>query len=637
MFVRRNLLILAVTFVCLASYGQQQNYRVGSIPLELTMGANAVVRKDDLTFQVLSKGKAVRKVHYAITILNKKSAKRARIMVGYDRLRKIKSLSANVYDADGRNIKKVRSNDFKDISLYDGFSVYTDNRAKVIDLRQTSYPYTIEVSYELVYDGLLFYPTWFTRVSGQTAVEESSFEVLIPKELGFRYKNLNISEPVTQESEGKKVYRWEVKNQKVINYEPYAPDDFFFEPAVFTAPESFEMGGFDGKMTNWKELGRWQQHINEGLSDLPDERKAFFRELVSGIDTKEEKLRKVYQYLQSNTRYVSVQLGIGGWRPVSASFVDKVGYGDCKALSFYTKSILEAVGIKSYYTLVRAGRNEKNIDKDFVSRQFNHVILAVPNEKDTTWLECTSQTNPFGYLGTFTGDRDVVMITEEGGQLVHTPKYTLKDNVQSRVVDVYLEANGGARASIVTHYGGVQFENNGLNFILNKGERDQKQWVMNNTDIPNFSVADFEFNAKKNKVPQAKVAMDLQLTNYASVSGKRLFMEVNLLNKFSGTPEEMDERKADVFLRYAYSDLDTIRYHIPEQYRVEYSPEKVTFESEYGSYSAEIINEEGQLTYIRSMKLNNGRFPANSYNDFVSFLKKVEKADKVKIVLAKST
>ena len=68
-------------------------------------------------------------------------------------------------------------------------------------------------------------------------------------------------------------------------------------------------------------------------------------------------------------------------------------------------AMLKEVGIKAYYTTIKAGQNATDIDVDFPSHQSNHIIVAVPNNHDTLWLECTDQTNPFGYLGTFTGDR----------------------------------------------------------------------------------------------------------------------------------------------------------------------------------------------------------------------------------------
>mgnify|MGYP001126063175 FL=1 len=97
-------------------------------------------------------------------------------------------------------------------------------------------------------------------------------------------------------------------------------------------------------------------------------------------------------------RYISVQIGIGGWKPISAEEVDENKYGDCKGLTNYTKALLRTVGIESNYCVVSAGSEIKDISEDFPSMQGNHVILNIPQEgKSDLWLECTSQDTPFNF------------------------------------------------------------------------------------------------------------------------------------------------------------------------------------------------------------------------------------------------
>jgi hypothetical protein len=334
---------------------------------------------------------------------------------------------------------------------------------------------------------------------------------------------------------------------------------------------------------------------------------------------------------------VGIQLGIGGYQPFEASVVDETGYGDCKALSNYMVTLLNEVGIKSYYTLINAGAGAPKMDPLFPSSQFNHVVVAVPNVSDTLWLECTSQTNPFGYMGDFTGDRSALMITENGGKIVKTPKYTATDNTQSRTGDVFVDLAGDAKAKVKTTYRGLQYENNDLNSILNDQYDDQKKWIQKNFKIPAFDVASFNMTNKKDKIPSAVVNADLVIRRFATVSGKRIFLTPNLLNKSTYLPEKLEKRKTTVVLRRPFTDLDTIRYHLPEGIYPEFLPEAVKIRSRFGEYEATFTIEQGKLIYIRRLKMNKGEFPAESYTEFSEFFKSLNKADNTKIVFMSKT
>ena len=166
---------------------------------------------------------------------------------------------------------------------------------------------------------------------------------------------------------------------------------------------------------------------------------------------------KLYEYMQNKTRYVSITVGIGGFQPFDAATVDRLSYGDCKALSNYMKSILEVAGISSRYTLVYAGENNQDIKTTFPSSQFNHVILCVPMEKDTIWLECTSQRKPFNYLGSSTSNRQALVIDENGGKL-RTQVMQPENNLESRKADIILDKTGSGFASVHSRYYGATYD-----------------------------------------------------------------------------------------------------------------------------------------------------------------------------------
>jgi hypothetical protein len=117
------------------------------------------------------------------------------------------------------------------------------------------------------------------------------------------------------------------------------------------------------------------------------------------------------------------------------------------------------------------------------------------------------------------------------------------------------------------------------------------------------------------------------------VSGKRIFIPLNILNKNKKTPPRVKDRKTEVVINMAFIDTDEIIYEVPSYYKVEHLPESVSFESDFGSYAAIVSKEGNQITYARTLKFNKNTYPAERYDDLLKFYKKIVRADKMKLVI----
>lgn len=228
------------------------------------------------------------------------------------------------------------------------------------------------------------------------------------------------------------------------------------------------------------------------------------------------------------------------------------------------------------------------------------------------------------------------MVTEKGGELVRTTNYKPEQNLQSRTAVVTLDASGKADAKIKTTYQGIQYENGGLNRKISNAD-DQKKWIENNTDISNFTLNSYSMKEVRKKIPSAIVTLDLTMSRYATVSGKRLFVTPNLMNRTTQIPEKIAERKTDVVRKLNWMDLDTIHFNVPENLYPEFLPQPVKIASKFGEYESSFKFDAGKVTYTRRMKVWKGRFPKETYNELVDFYKNISKADNIKLVFLNKT
>lgn len=636
--MKRIVSLLLALLSSAAAFGKEDpKYPVSTIPEDMKTGMYAVIREQELRFEINSVSSSTTYYRVVITILNSNAKSYGKEVIGYDKFNVVKSFRGVAYDAAGNVIKKLKQSDIYDQSAFDGFSLYSDNRLKRADLSQGTYPYTVEFEYETEQKCLFFIPDFSLYEDDEISIQKSKYTLVYPAALKPRYKLFKIQEPKTFSLDGKEAVEWSFENIKPAKFERLSPDPDQIIPNISTAPQVFEFDNYAGRMDSWENFGKWITLLNKDKNILPEATRKKVQELTKNATTTEEKVRILYEYLQGKTRYVSIQLGIGGYQPFAASVVEQNGYGDCKALSNYMVSMLDAAGVKANYILIRAGEDSPDIDINFPSSQFNHAIVAVPNKKDTLWLECTSQTNPFGYMGSFTGGRHALMITESGGKLIRTPVYTAEQNTQSRTADVFVELTGDAKAKVKTTYRGLQYENGDLNFIVNGKYDDQKEWVQDNTEIPAFDIMGFSMTNHKDKIPAAVVNLDLALKRFATVSGKRIFLTPNLMNRSTYIPEKLESRKTNVVLRTAYTDLDTIRYHLPEGIYPEFLPEPAKVKSRFGEYESTFTVDQGSLLYIRRVRINKGEYPAETYKELTEFYRNINKADNTKLVFMSKT
>lgn len=633
------LFVFACVVGSMAVYGgEDPKYPVSSIPEALLKNVDVVYRDDHTQFTIHSKNRATEQVRRVVTILNPNGKRYAKEYVSYDKLSKITSFKGYVYDASGKLINKLKAGDIYDQSSFDGFSLYSDNRFKRADLSQGSYPYTVEFEYEVEYKFLFFIPSFYAAASEKVSIEKSDYILIFPESLKPRYKTINISSTPEEQTtkDGLKSLRWTFGNIAAVSYEAFSDRDEVM-PRIVAAPTEFEFDGYAGSMKSWDTFGQWIHSLNKDRDVLPEATIKKVKELTANAKSNEEKIKIIYEFMQNRTRYVSIQLGIGGFQPFEASVVDQMGYGDCKALSNYMVAMLKHAGVNANYTLINAGEYADNMQVDFPSSQFNHAIVSVPNGRDTLWLECTSQTNPFGYQGKFTGDRKALMITNEGAVVVNTIRYNADQNVQSRNATVVVDITGNAKATVQTNYQGLQYENSGLDNVLNDQHDKQKKWLEENIEIPAFNLNSFTFANHKAKIPAAQVNVDLTLNRYASVSGKRLFLIPNLMNRWTFIPEKTESRKTSIMMRTAFTDLDTIEFKVPEGIYPEFLPPTVHLKSQFGEYEAKFEMSAEKLVYTRKLKMYKGKYPAASYQEFSDFLKGVSKADNTKIVFLNKT
>lgn len=609
-------------------------YIASGIPDSMKQDANSVVRRSTTDLEVFSASRAVLKHHRIVTILNQKAEDEITAVMYYDK--KFTSLSDPemlVYDANGKLIKRYKKGDMYDRSAYDGMSIVTDDRMLIASHTISSYPVTVEIKYELTFNGFLDLSDWLIQPA-ETSIVSSSYNVMINPSLGFRFLAKNTSlKPVKSSAEGIDKFSWNVTNLKAIKLE-HGAKSWAVLPQISFATDKMEYNGLPGDFSSWKGFGAWQNALNKDVCDLSAQRVEEIRNSVASIETDRAKVKFLYEAMQKQMRYVSIQLGIGGLKPFPASYVDVKKYGDCKALANYMFSVLKAAGIKSHYALINAGENEEPASPGFVNSPFNHVILCVPFEKDSVWLECTNSTAAFGKLGNFTENRYALLVKEDGGELVRTPVSRMEDNVLSSEARITVDPSGFSEADIKVSTTG-EYRDLFVGLSARKSD-DQKQYLISYLNLRQPDV----FLIKEMKDADGLRVTDIQLkyTNLSEMrTGNKAFYRPRILDIWKTTLPAGDMRKTDLFWPFPLISKQVSEYIFPSDMEIESLPVDVSLKFAYGSFDARYshVKENNTVRCINEFKLTSHVVPAARYKEMQTFLDDISKTMSRKLVVRK--
>jgi hypothetical protein len=628
--------IIAINLLsCAMSFAQEKQIFL-DFPASLLKESLEIIHDQEQSYHYVNASSLVYSEKVTKTILSRQANQGSLLTIFHDDSNKVKNLNLYVYDSSGKLIKKFKQKDFYDVSSSSG--LVDDSRYLYIDYEPLSYPFSIKYSYEVNMDNTGFVHRWMPLSSFVQSVKKS--QVTISAEPGVELvlvEELYDFESVQVDRKSPNNIRYTMTDQAAFDYEPYAPEKTGFLPHVKFSIKEFALEGVAGDASSWEAFGKW--YYNQLLQDrvaLNDLEKSKVQALVSGIDDPVEKTKILYEYMQSKTRYISIQLGIGGWQPEQASEVSRLGYGDCKGLSNYMHALLKEAGIESYHTIIYGGSydDRRDIDGRIVGLQGNHMILNVPIAGEDYWLECTSQTVPFGHLGSFTGDRDVVVLRPEGGVMKRTRIYDQSENQKRLQSQIQLTEAGGFKADINIKSTGVLYDRMQALF-LNEKPREIELIYKNTYDrILKLSIDEMDFKDHKN---------ELTFEESIQISSPQFGKRMGNMYMFSAVPFEgpasipSNEQIRELDFEVYFESIEDFSYtfELPPGYVLEGLPEDVHLESPYGNYDL-IIKTEGETIIVqRSFSRNKGRFKAEDYDDFRNFRKEVNRADNAKILIKK--
>lgn len=602
----------------------------------LLNGADAVIRYQKLIATVsLSSGVNISE-NSAITVLSENGKSAGYLIAGYNRMEPLHSLKAIIYNSKGKFIKEVHERDFQDYSLDDGESMFNDERYKLYKPAVAEYPFTVVLEQESSIKNTLYLPSWEPQSNEGLAIEQSSFELHVKKDISLHFHQQGVSNPELRAGiEDEKIYRWLLERKPAFRVEPYGPSIDVYMPHVFLSADNFIIQHMAGSLSNWKTYGQFEyDNFLKNAAVLPQTTIDEVLALTAREKDEKEKARIIYQYMQQKTHYVGVQIGIGGIKTEKATNVDLKGYGDCKGLVNYTRALMKVCGINAIYAEVYAGHTPKQVFSDFASLRFsNHIILCLPFKTDTCWLECTSQKLPFNYQGNFTDNRPAILITPEGGKMVYTHHYHDSENRQVQNGKFILATDGRVDGVLETKFTGVAYQDrDGIDELTDekKIEALKRIYPLNRLEITSCS-----FNYLKNGDPTLTEKLGIEIEQFALTDSSSLTIPINPFLYTEHISYSRHKRMMPIIVLRGKSIRNETSYKIPTGFKPDSLPE-IKVHSDFGDYSFSCTYTSNLLTCLTTVNLRSGRWEAARFDEFVNFYQQLNAFTEQAIIATKT-
>jgi transglutaminase-like putative cysteine protease len=609
----------------------------------------AVVLLDQATSSIDEDGRITTTAYYVLKILNAEGRGFAIAREQYNTdSGKIRELKAWLIRPDGK-VKKYGKDETVDVGV--GLDdIYNDSRARIIDASDDAEIGAI-FGYQSISEERLTFPETAWQFQSRLPTIISRYTVNIPKDWTVSstiFNNAKIEPMVAASS-----YTWELKDLKPIEPEIASPSVKSLAPILavrYKMPKMDKLLAGNHSFDSWKDISLWYTNLSEPQS-APDEKIiAKTKELTANCKTEFERIQAIGRYVQ-NLQYVSVQIGIGGYRPHAATQVFAKAYGDCKDKANLMRAMLKTINITSYPVLIYSG-DRTHVRKEWASpTQFNHCIIAVKLSEPVEAIsvvehanlgkllifDATDNDTPVGDLPDHEQGSFALIAAGETGTILQMPFSQPEANRWERKVELNIAENGSIIANVKDQTLG-QSAVKVRRLFNNRNRTDFTKAIERWISIKGVTGAKLSKVEPVDNHNKGHFALDVEFSadRYAQSLQNRMLIFKPTVIGYSNEYLELTEtsRKHPIVIE-PESFNETVSINIPTDFKVDEIPDPVAIETIFGSYITKYEIKDTKLIFTRKLVQRPAIVEPNKYADVRKFMNSISSSETAPIVLVR--
>ncbi|HEY6618338.1 MAG TPA: DUF3857 domain-containing protein [Steroidobacteraceae bacterium] len=609
--------------------------------------ADAVILYSETVLTVTPNGKIKRLIRQVTKILRPDGVSHARPRFYYGPQNPISDLHGWSIPPDGKDfeVKERDAIDSADIDV-EGGELLTDLRMKllVIPGAQVGSLIGYEIEQELRPEFLS--EDW--EVQDIVPIGEERFTLILPAGWSFESHWLNHSVEAPR-SVGANQWVWVLNQVDPVKIEPFMPP--WSGIAARMVLSMNPPGGKGSGISSWNDIGVWYGKLISDRRTTSASMKQKVAELTANAATPLAKIRSLAKFMQTDMRYVAIELGIGGHQPHLAADIFSHRYGDCKDNATLLSTMLKEIGVESYYVIINTKRGAVSANTP-PNLQFNHAILAIvlpegegadlPAQlRSAKWgrvlfFDPTDSLTPFGSLRGELQANFALLVGQDGGELVQLPQLSPELSGVTRTATMELNDAGTLTGTVnEVHRGGHAAQQRAqLRAATISTDRIKPIERLAGASLSNFQVLKASIaNLHAEELP-FEWHYTLEVTQYSKTAGDLLLLRPRLLgNEAAGFLETPTARLQPVEFDEPERDIDIVEILLPAGYSVDELPPATNLEDGFASYHSKTEFAGRTLKYTRTLEIKELSVPPAKADELKLFYRKIAEDERESVVL----
>lgn len=408
---------------------------------------------------------------------------------------------------------------------------------------------------------------------------------------------------------------------------------------------------------DWKDLGLWYDQLC-GERRQPDESvKLKASELVSGLSELRNKIERLASFVQQEIRYVSIQIGIGGYQPHPARQILSNRYGDCKDKATLLAALLSSLGVDSYYLILNTERLVVTESTPVSLFRFNHVILAIKLPDDCLWagaeavvsipelgrlliFDPTMTHTPPGRLPFYLQKNYGLLVAGQNSRLLKFPGTAPEEHQLIRQGRFSLSANGTLKGRVIETISGFQAEAARMK-LRDASERDRHRDMEKflAPSLGSFYLEDYEYLNLDSPDKNVEVRYAFRASSYLNKTGDILTFKPGVLVIVENYDVFMQkgERRYPLLLSSVVSGGDIFEIELPDGYTIEKLPEPVALKSDFADYLCHMEMKDNTLVLERRLQIKEDYLPPERFAEALKFFHLLSAEERRRLLLKKTS